>query len=1145
MISYKYQISILVLIMFQTNMLLAQMNHDNFDHISVKEGLSQSVVNCIFQDSKGFMWFGTQDGLNMYDGNEFTVFQASDKENAISGNYILCIDEDKNGNIWIGTEGNGLNRYNRKYGTFKHFLQTKGDELPPAGNSIMAISGDSSGNLWIGTDKGLNKLNLSIDTTNNKLNTSGYLNISGITKANDITSVTAILSEDNGHVWVGTETGLFRFTPGNEKPDHFKHTADNLKTLSHNHVLCLYKDHSGDIWIGTNRGVNKFDKEKKAVKRITHRTSFGNILGDAEIMDMTEDNKGNLWFATFGSGLIRYNSKYEIVDLFKHAPDNAESLSNDYLLSLYTDHSGLLWIGTYGGGLNTLDPVKIQFGKIQKNGDVKNTLPSNEIFAICEKDKTVWLGTDSGLCRINALEGRIETIEHIESPNSLSHNIIYALLIDSHDNLWIGTAGGGLNKLSAENIRKNNYEFEVFSSLPEDSSSLLSNEIMTIFEDRDTNLWVGTSKGLYKIDTTGRVLESFISQPEKDNTLIHNEVYCIRQNKAGNLLIGTFDGFNYFNPEKKIFSHMKDEHLFSSEYANTIYSVHEDRKGGTWLGTDNAGLIYIDKGNSVSKVFTTDNGLPDNVIYGILEDDDGNLWLSTNNGLSKVVAGNDMANISFINYHEDNWLHCNSFNIGAFHKNTDGILFFGCDEGVVFFDPDDIRVNEFVPPVVMTDFQLFFQPVKIGPGAKSPLSQHITETEKIVLNHRQNVLKFKFAALSYIQSEKNNYAYKMEGLDQDWIYVKNNPEAIYTYVPPGDYTFKVKASNNDGIWNDEGTAVDIIVKPPFYKTVWFYMLIGILILGLTVLIIHIRTRNLKKMKKFLEHKVAERTKEVLMQKEELEVALENLKSTQNQLIESEKMASLGQLTAGVAHEINNPINFVSANIKPLKRDIEDIIKILFEYERIVKQKSLEKNFIEINKLKESLDYVFLLEEIDNLLKGIGEGAVRTAEIVRGLRNFSRLDENELKLADINEGLESTLLILKNKFKNRIQIRKTFSDIPQIYCYPGKLNQVFMNILNNAMQAIPETGIIEIKTYSENGEVAVSIRDNGVGMPGEVKKRIFEPFYTTKEVGRGTGLGLSISYGIIEKHHGTISVHSKEGEGTEFIIRLPATLKKPV
>ncbi|RMG57612.1 MAG: GHKL domain-containing protein [Bacteroidetes bacterium] len=532
-------------------------------------------------------------------------------------------------------------------------------------------------------------------------------------------------------------------------------------------------------------------------------------------------------------------------------------------------------------------------------------------------------------------------------------------------------------------------------------------------------------------------------------------------------------------------------------------------------------------------------------MYAILEEpESGHLWVSTNRGLGQIKRAATPGSFSIVAFQAEQKLPCEAFNIGAAYRSPSGSLYFGCDQGVTYFRREDVRELRTPPPVVITDFQLFFEPVPIDPSGNSPLQQSITETRRIRLSPSQNVLYFEFAALSYAQPERHQYAYRMEPFNAEWVYSRDKRSATYTNLDPGTYTFRVKAADHRGVWNEAGTSLQIIIPPPWYRRPVFYFLAILLLAAGIWAYIRRRTHQLEQNRRLLQEMVETRTREVSQQKERLEKTLNELQAAQSQLIEAEKMASLGQLTAGVAHEINNPITFVSGNVNPLKRDIADLIRLLHAYEARLEQ--LESDTPELQHLKTEVDYPFILEEINHLIRGIEEGADRTARIVRGLRNFSRLDEDELKPSDITQGLESTLLILSNRLKNRIEVEKEYADLPEILCYPGKLNQVFMNILTNAIQAVealPEGAIrrLSVRTWREGDWVYIRISDNGAGMSEAVRRKVFDPFFTTKEVGVGTGLGLSISFGIMELHGGRIQVESIPGAGASFTIHLPYRL----
>jgi signal transduction histidine kinase/streptogramin lyase len=796
----------------------------------------------------------------------------------------------------------------------------------------------------------------------------------------------------------------------------------------------------------------------------------------------------------------------------------ADTPGSDYILDLFVDRSGMLWAGTYGGGINTLEPEEVKFEFISTE---KYPLPSDEIYAIAgNDDPELWIGTDLGMARLDLANNSTTLISHKDvDPSSLSDNTIYAISHDTDGNLWVGTASGGINWLSKENVANGNHSFKHFVSTPDDPGSLISNEIYCLLPEPDGTIWIGTGDGLQKSDQKGRTLSRFQNNQADPNSLSDNAVYCLFRDSRDRIWIGTGTGLNCLDPTSARIRRIGLSTPSSDITVNpAIYALYMDQQGQLWIGTDNMGLFCYLPDNGEFHHYGTEDGLPDNVIYTILEDHEKNLWFSTNNGLCKGVRHTGTYRLTFILYNKSNGLKSNSFNIGAGFKDLTGVLYLGGSDGITWFDPVSVIGNRFVPPVYLTGLELFYDPVPFSPGGETPLIRPLSETKEILLKHDQNVITLRFSALDFTQPVANKYAWKLEGYDIDWTFPAGNiREATYTNLSPGSYVFHVKASNNSGVWNEEGATLHITIRPPFTRTPWFYLLVIFSIVSLVIVIIRLRTRQLEKVKNYLEKEVEKRT---------------------SQLIDSEKMASLGQLTAGIAHEINNPINFVSGNVAPLNRDFRDLMSILETYDGLVRKYRLEGKFDEVEKMKKEIKFQYLVDEIEHLLRGIEEGAQRTSEIVKGLRHFSRLDEHDFKLADIHEGLDSTLLILRNKMKDKIRIEKEYADIPKIMCFPGQLNQVFMNILNNAIQAMEGEGVIHIRTGMERGLVVIRIRDNGRGMTEEVRKRIFEPFFTTKEVGQGTGLGLSISYGIVEKHNGSIQVESEPGQGTEFTIRLP-------
>jgi len=1132
----------------------SQQNLELFERISTKNGLSQSVVTSILQDSKGFIWVGTQDGLNRYDGYSFKIFKTKKSvSNSISGNYIQAICEDRNGNIWIGTKDKGLNKYDRKTERFERYNSDSTNlSNSLSDSSVTSVFEDSKGVLWIGTANGLN----SFDYKTNRFSKFTLINESVNTGLNTINSI----SEDKDqNLWVGTENGLIKIAASRKTLKTYRNNSANKTSISDNQIHVIFVDKEGEVYIGTNQGFDIYNKFLDSFIRI----QFNNQDQGIEIYSITQDKRGNLWIGTFGNGLIRYNKKQESFSEFVNIPSFSQSLSCNYIFSLCIDRSGLLWVGTYGdegsGGINKLDLTRIKFNKLYAEAKNDNSLLSNDINAIFEDSQAnIWIGTDKGISIFNQKNRKYSHIQKKNTSKSLSDNTVYSIIQDSRKNFWIGTASGGVNFLSYSNFINQKFEFSYFQTSSK-YNKISSNNILSLIEDKTGIIWVGTDNGINRINENGQVIDQIVNSEATPNVLPDNLIQCLFQDLDNKIWIGTSQGLAYFDKMAKKFVKPNIPVLASKI---SVYCITQDSDGFLWLGTEGAGIIRIDVKNNIGSVYTTKNGLPDNYIYGILPDQQNNLWLSTNTGLSRMVKGT-LSNYTIINYSSGKWLNYSSnnvgFNIGAFHKNNGGVIYFGCSEGVLYFNPLDIRGNIFIPPVVFTSFQLGLKEVEISPLGETPLKESIAETKEVEVPLQHKRITIEFAALNYIESEKNEYAYKLEGVDDDWIYSKNVRRAEYSGLSHGTYIFRIKASNNNGIWNEEGAVLKIVIPPPFWQTVWFILIL--IVSGVFSIVWWNRKRlsRIRQQKEQLEVLVEQRTEEIMQQKEEIQekaellrqaneelnttneelnATLENLKTAQTQLIESEKMASLGQLTAGVAHEINNPINFISGNVPPLKRDIDDILSILNQYEHLVSKHGFQLQFEEVYQLKKELDYDYVVDEINNLINGISEGATRTTAIVKGLRNFSRLDEDDMKLANINEGLESTILILRNKIKNKAEVITHYGQIPEVICYPGKINQVFMNIINNAVDALDEHGEIVVSTSINEHFVIISIKDNGCGMPESVKNRIFEPFYTTKDVGEGTGLGLSISYGIIEKHKGKITVHSEIGKGTEFIISIP-------
>ncbi|MDX2304368.1 MAG: two-component regulator propeller domain-containing protein [Microscillaceae bacterium] len=1112
--------------------LLAQPKTLEFERLTLRDGLSQSHVYCILQDKQGFMWFGTQDGLNRFDGYDFKIYKKDlQSQNTLSNNQINSLATDLQQYLWIGTD-NGLSRYDYRQDSFMSFIPEKSKPgkslLDPKVNTLLV---DKKNNLWIGTPAGLNRMAFNKKSFD-------FVQFPELNKKN----VLCILEEKSGQIWVGTDSGLFKLNDNTQNfiPYTFSNPEINsLKSLS---IQTIFQTQNGQIWVGTSKGLLVLENSKAS--RIALKSDKNSQANDyPSILSLQSDGNGFLWIGT-EEGLFILDLQTRLQTHYLRDSKLQGSLSSNHIFNIYRDRTNIMWLGTYIGGINKYDPRWRNFTHVFQDN---SGLSSNNVKSFCEgADNSLWIATyQGGLNRYDRMSKEFTVYKAGDAPGSLKDNDIQVVYKDSKGTIWVGTKNTGLCKLNPDQKTFTYYPVIQKDKTSDSSKSLLSAYIRAIYEDTQHNLWVGTwDGGLSKITFKNNdyTIRHYLPDSQNPGSIRSNSIYSLMQDRSGIIWVGTRGGgLNKFDPKtEKFTAYLNDPKNPQSISNDKPLCIFEDSKNRLWVGTYGAGMNLFDRKKNVFIRFGEKEGLPNDVAYGILEDNQGNLWISTNKGLAKF----DPDKKAFSNYDVFDGLQSNEFNGGAFFKSqTNGQMFFGGINGFTHFDPDKIESNKIPPPVILTDFQVFNQSLRINDPNMPLLKQHISETETLTLNYNQSFFSLEFVALNYTHTEKNKYEYRLVGFKNDTLnYTYNRRLVTYTNLDPGNYTFQVRASNNDGVWS-KIKSLKIYIRPPFWQTWWFRITATLIGLSLAYAIYLYRIRRIQQRKEELEYEVKIQTAQINQQKEEILATLENLKTTQAQLLESDKMASLGQLTAGIAHEINNPINFVYAGTSSLKANINDLIEVLEAYGEISPQ-NVESKLKEIMELKEDMEFEEILEEINDLTDSIRRGAERTAEIVKGLRTFSRLDEDDIKLADMHENLDATISILRNQVKNRIELVKEYGTIPSIECYPGKLNQVFMNIISNAIQAIKDKGTITIKTFKKDEHfIGISIRDSGSGMPEEVKKRIFEPFFTTKDVGKGTGLGLSITHSIMEKHHGKIEVESEIGVGTEFILILPIRQNK--
>lgn len=792
-----------------TDASLADRDDVRFEELSLEEGLSQTIVECITQDQRGFMWFGTEDGLNRYDGYTFSVLRHDpENTNSLVYNHILSLSVDSKGFIWIGTFDSGLDMFDPYSENFTHYRFDQDDPESLSNDHVISIFEDSSGNLWVGTMRGLNRL----DRESGRF--TRYLHDPEDPNSISHNTARVIYEDRSGVLWIGTEGGgLNRFDREGNRFIRYIADPDVPSSISHNSIRAIHEDMAGVLWIGTvGGGLNALDKDRTRFTRFLHDPGDPSSLGHDQVYAIHEDRAGALWIGTNGGGLSRYDRKTRTFTSYVNDPSDPSSLSYNEIYDIFEDSSGVIWLGTYGGGINKFDSKRKKFELFRPRPGDPNSLSQPIVWTICEEEETgvLWIGTHGG--GLNRLDRRRNRWTHYSSdpddPRSLTADIVRVVFEDSRGTLWIATHGGGLCILDRRTGRFSSYRND-----PNDPSSISSDQLRSIYEDRSGTLWFGTNGGgLNRFDRTSETFTRYMNEPDNPASLSNDYVRVIYEDHGGDFWIGTQGGgLERMNRDTGEFAHFKndpaDSNSVSSDY---VFSILEDEAGIFWIGTWGGGLNRFDKKTGIFSHYTVEDGLASNSVYGGLMDEQGNIWISTNNGISRFTPRTE----SFKNYTVDDGLQGNEFNGNAFYKSSSGEMFFGGTYGLTAFYPHEIKDNPHIPPIVITSFSKFNKEVKFD----RPLS----DIDELILSHRDYVFSFEFAALDYSAPSKNQYMYRMKGLDDDWIPTSSNKRfAYYTTLPSGRYEFMVKGSNNDGLWNDDGTSIKIRINPPFHQTWWF------------------------------------------------------------------------------------------------------------------------------------------------------------------------------------------------------------------------------------------------------------------------------------------------------------------------------------
>lgn len=1084
----RKRVLLFIFLFHLSTVLRGQTLNYQFNRIDINQGLSNNQVNCVFRDSTGFMWIGTVSGLNRFDGYHFTVYQHDLRDTtSVADNNISKIMAGPGQQLWVQTRS-GINIYDPLTGRFNRHPEKRLQQWGIPGNVVTDIIKDNGGKYWflhptagiflVDGDRKAQAFRHTADTGSIATN-----------------SVSALLPDKNGHYWLLHSNGIL------EKLDAASHRVIyRNNTLVHPQnpgaTWSMVADTDGDLWLfssNEDNGAYYFEVDAGRFRHINQSTP-GLALNNNIVRGIVPDNNGLIWIGTDHGGINIIDKKKQSIRYIENISEDNRSLSQNSITTLYKDNTGIIWVGTFKKGLNYYHENMVKFPLYQYQAYSRNSLPYNDVNRFVEDAAgNLWIGTNGGgLIYFDRSRNTFTQYRHEPgNDNSISGNVIVSLCIDHNRQLWIGTYFGGLDRFDG-------HRFIHYKHNPADSNSISDNSIWELLEDSRQQLWVGTlNGGLNRMDpATGRFRHYQREIPSK-------YIAALLEDRQGNLWIGTSDGLDVQQLSTGTFKHYNNNpNVPGSLSHNNVVCIFQDSEDRIWIGTREGLDLYNRKDNSF-RTFRMEDGLPDNSILNILEANDHSLWMSTPNGLSNMVirpaATDKPAAYTFKNYDESDGLQGKEFNENAALKTSRGELIFGGGNGFNLFYPNAIALNTNLPPVVLTDLQIFNRSVLPGEkiNGRILLQAAIPETRSITLKHGENVFSLEFASLNYFHPEKNRYAYMLEGFNKDWLYTDGlQRKATFTNLDPGEYTFRVKASNNDGVWNEEGLTLHIRVLPPFWKTWPAFLGYALLILGALLM-----------------------ARRIILERERLKFRVAQ------QAQEAERMHELDTLKirffTNVSHEFRTPLSLIIAPLeKIIRQSTDSALKIQLEL--------MQRN------------------------------ARRLLNLVNQLLDFRKMEVHEIKLHTAEgeiigfiKDLTGSFSDLSDKKHIQLNFQSNIQELRMLYD-ADKIEKILFNLLSNAFKFTPENGSISVNvSYPENGDqLEIAVKDNGIGIPPEKQDHIFERFFQhevpASMVNQGSGIGLSITKEFVKMHGGTITVDSAPEMGSCFTVYLPVqTLTPPV
>ncbi len=1034
-----------------------------FRNLTMDDGLSQSSVYAIAQDSLGYIWLGTLDGLNRFDGYNFKVFYHDIHDpHSLTHDWIRDLAAGKDGELWVGTMS-GLDRYEPRSRRFIHYKAGPGEKAL-ASDRITALLLARSGLLWVGTDKGLQRLDP---------HTGHFTTLPLPPGTNGSGAEIQVLFEDDEGLWVGTESDLLRFEGDMLSLRIAVGTQpDNLAAS----VKAIARDANGQLWVGTEAGVERRDLERGTRQRYNASGQPGALGGDS-IRDILHDRGDRLWIAT-DKGLSLYQPKLDQFRVYPKEPGSPDSLCGDDLLALHEDDTGMLWVGTHGGTSRWNSGASVFHHYAHEPG--RPGLSENAVMAFAEDPQGgIWIGTHGGgINRLDPASGEFTYLN--ASPEGLLDNRIGSLLFDHSGVCWIGTFSG-LNRYDPRSRA-----FETFRAQPGNPNALASGLITSIIESRNQKyLYITAYKGgLHLLDLDSRRIRQFRHDPNRPESLPSERLVSQLLDRRGQLWLGTAGaGISAFQESTGTFASFRhNEDQRDSLTSDIVYILFEDESGALWVGTHTGLNLWSEADRTAGRPrfrhFTHREGLVDNLIYGVVSGGPGVLWISTGKGLSRL----DTRTYSFRNYHAMHGLQSEEFNSGAYFRSRDGRIYFGGTNGFNAFHSKEIQPNPYPPRLVLEELLLHNDPVRLDvPG--SPLQTDLQFQQEITLDYHQNVFAIEFSGLHYIDPKKNRYAYMLEGLDDEWVQVDHSKRfASYTTLQPGRYRFRLKASNNDGIWSEPDHALTIRVLPPPWRSWWAYSLYLLVAIGALAAYIAYQRQRLQAKQRLIE-----------------------------QLTRVDRLKD--DFLANTSHELRTPLGGIIGLAESLLDGAAGPIND-------TQRRHLGMLVSSGRRLSALVDDILDFSKL------------RNAEV-----------ELQLKPVDIYTLVDVVLTLSKPVVGNKglSLVNEIDPNLPAVMADENRLVQILHNLVGNAIK-FTERGSVTLSAHQEGETLVIRVSDTGIGIEPEDHARIFDSFQQLESANErlhgGAGLGLAITSQLVHLHGGRIWLESVHGQGSSFFFSLP-------